>query len=180
MKLKLKNFKLLTSADHKEILRLRNLNYVRLQMAQTKIISLESHLEWVSRLDANAQYYAVMVDDIIIGNLNFTEMNTQKKSCTWGCYFKEDVHAFIISAATIKFIDYLFKKIKIEELNLHTKKSNLNALSFDRSLGFCEFKRDSQYVYMTLSKTDWNSSQSNSLFQSINTKIDRIDFEIEN
>jgi RimJ/RimL family protein N-acetyltransferase len=148
-------------------------------MSQTEIISFESHVEWVENLNVNAQYYAVLVNERIVGNLNFTEISTQKKTCTWGCYFKDDVHAFIISAATVKFIDYLFNKIGIEKLNLYTKMSNLNALSFDRGLGFCEYKRDSEYIYMTLDHVGWKSLQTASFFKPIIEKINRIDFEIE-
>ena len=179
MKIRLKNFKLLSTADHGEVLRLRNLGYIRSQMAHSEIISSSNHVEWVKRLNDSCQYYAVLLDDEIIGNLSVTEIDLESKSCTWSCFFKDSVHAFIISLATIKYIDYVFNEMEIEKLNLFTKKTNLNALNFDVGLGFCEYKRDADYIYMTLDQITWGSLQSSELFKSIKRKIERVDFALE-
>lgn len=174
----LKNFHSLSLKEHKSILNLRNSDYIRLQMRNTNLISIEDHLKWLKNLKSNNNYFAVLMNEEIIGNVNYTDHNDNESYCYWGCYFSQDTHSFIVSASTIFFLDYIFNNIDVKTLKLFTKKNNHIALSFDKNLGFRPYDEDENYIYMSQLKADWNNLKKGKTFNSIFAKMEEINFKI--
>ena len=175
----LKNFNSLSIEEHKLILNLRNSDYVRLQMHNTNLISIEDHLKWIKNLKSNNKYFAIFMNEKIIGNVNYTDLNDNDSSCYWGCYFSENTHSFIVSASTIFFLDYVFNFIDVKKLKLFTKRNNHIALNFDKNLGFKPYDEDEDYIYMSQLKPDWNNLKEEKTFKSIFAKMEEINFKIQ-
>jgi RimJ/RimL family protein N-acetyltransferase len=148
-------------------------------MQNTHVISIEDHLEWIKNLKSNNRYFAIFMNEKIVGNVNYTDFDNNKKSCYWGCYFSENTHSFIVSASTIFFLDYVFNTIDVKTLNLFTKRNNHVALNFDKNLGFKPYNEDKEYIYMSQLKSDWNNLKEERTFQSIFAKMEEINFKIE-
>ena len=168
----LKDFHSLSEEEHKSILSLRNSDYVRLQMRNTNLISIEDHQKWIKNLKTNNKYFAIFMNEEIIGNVNYTDLNDNESCCYWGCYFSEGTNSFIVSASTIFFLDYVFNTINVKTLKLFTKKDNHIALSFDKNLGFRPYDEDKNYIYMSQLKADWNNLKKGKTFNSIYAKME--------
>lgn len=174
-----KNFHGLTIKEHKSILNLRNSDYVRLQMHNTNLISIDDHLRWIKNLKSNDLYFAILMNEEIIGNVNYTNLDDNKNYCYWGCYFANDTHPSIISFATIFFLDYVFNTKNVKTLKLFTKRNNHIALRFDKNLGFLPYAEDENYIYMSQLKNDWNKLKERKNFKSIYAKMEEINFKIQ-
>ena len=101
-----KNYKLLSKKEHKELLKLRNEEYVREASKNKDIINLKEHLKWIENLNENKKYFAVFYNGEIVGGVNFTKDKIIKN---WGIFYKKI--PLIPIVATYHFINYMFTKI---------------------------------------------------------------------
>jgi len=182
MNLIYKNFIALTYEEHINILKIRNSEYVRLNMKSNDLISTENHLNWAEGLkfDKKNIYYAVMQENIIVGAIYITTIDYYSKSCTWGLYFKEKINPFISAISAHLIIDKVFNELSIKRLNLEVNKSNISAYNFDLSFGFKiydEIKESSaDYHLMFMSKDDWIKNKSRGLRKSVEKRIKKINY----
>ena len=68
-----KNYKLLSKKEHKELLKLRNEEYIREASKNKDIIDLKEHLKWIESLNENKKYFAIFYNGEIVGGVNFTK-----------------------------------------------------------------------------------------------------------
>lgn len=176
MNLEFKNFICLDEKEIKEILELRNQNYVKENMINNENINLENHINFINSLKAseNKKYFVAFQKDEILGSLYFTKDD----ELSWGLYFKKDINPILKSCATYLFLEYIFSKFK-EELNSQVKKSNTLALNFNKNFGFKSFKDDEEFAYLKLSKDDWQIQKSSKLLNPIKKYLDKMKFEFK-
>ena len=87
LKIVFKNFIFLNDIEKKDILELRNKEYVRENMINSEPISLENHIVFIESLkdSKNKTYFAIFFDNQLIGSLNIikndleTELKNLKK-----------------------------------------------------------------------------------------------------
>lgn len=91
MKLYFKNFINLSEEEKVILLKLRNADYIRKNMYNTEIISLSSHFAWINNLKNREDciYWAILKDDKIIGCIDLTGIDFNKKIAEWGFYIDE-------------------------------------------------------------------------------------------
>ena len=135
MRIYFKNFVNLTNNEKKELLELRNSEYIRKNMYNTEIISFSSHLEWINNL-RNRQdciYWAILKDNEIIGCIDLTDINLDKKIAEWGFYIS---NKFAGIGAVVEYLglQHFFNDMNFECImcrvlednkhvyNMHTKK----------------------------------------------------------
>ena len=176
MKIFFKNFIYLDENEVKEILELRNQSYIKENMINSENISLENHINFINSLKTleNRKYFAILEEKKLIGSLNFVK----NEELSWGLYFKEDTNPILKSCATYLFLDYIFSKFD-EDLNSQVKKSNTLALNFNKNFGFKSFKDDEDFIYLKLSKTDWENQKNSKLLKPIKRYLDKIKFEFK-
>ncbi len=176
MKIFFKNFIYLDERETREILELRNQKYVKDNMANNETISLENHLTFINSLKTlkNRKYFAVLESSEIIGSLNFVK----NEELSWGLYFKEDANPIIKSCATYLFLEFIFSKFD-EEINSHVKKTNTQALGFNKNFGFKGFKEDEDFIYLKLSKTNWQNQKNSKLLKPIKRYLDKIEHKFK-
>lgn len=172
MKIVFKNFIFLDDMEIKEILNLRNLDYVRKNMINDEVISLENHKSFIASLKNQnfKKYFALFEDDKIVGSLNFVKND----NLTWGLYFKDEVNPIIKACATFLFLDYIFSFFE-DDINSFVKKSNTNALSFNKNFGFEVLKEDKKFFYLKLSKKAWQEQKNLKLLKPIKKYLDKIE-----
>ncbi|HJE02881.1 hypothetical protein AAX29_01017 [Aliarcobacter thereius] len=176
MKLVFKNFIFLNDIKKKDILELRNKEYVRENMINNEPISLENHILFIESLkeNKNKTYFAIFFDNQLIGSLNIIK----NEELTWGLYFKEEANPIIKSCATYLFLDFIFSKFN-EDINSFVKRKNIQALNFNKNFGFEVFKEDEEYYYLKLSKELWKDKKDSKIIKPIKRYLDKIEYYFE-
>lgn len=176
MNLEFKNFIYLNDRELKEILELRNQNYIKDNMVNNETIRLENHLNFIDALKTlgNRKYFAVLEENKIIGSLYFVK----NEELTWGLYFKEEINPIIKSCVTYLFLDFIFSKFS-EDINSFVKRKNIQALNFNKNFGFEIFKEDEEYYYLKLSKELWENRKNSKLIKPIKRYLDKIECYFE-
>ncbi|WP_148624168.1 hypothetical protein [Aliarcobacter cryaerophilus] len=176
MKIVFKNFIFLNYIEKKDILELRNKEYVRENMIYSEPISLGNHILFIESLkeNKNKTYFAIFFDNQLIGSLNIIK----NEKLTWGLYFKEEANPIIKSCVTYLFLDFIFSKFN-EDINSFVKRKNIQALNFNKNFGFEIFKDDEEYCYLKLSKEVWENSKKSRFLKPIKRYLDKIEYYFE-
>lgn len=176
MKIVFKNFIFLNDIEKKDILELRNKEYVRENMIYSEPISLENHILFIELLkeNKNKTYFAIFFDNQLIGSLNIIK----NEELIWGLYFKEDANPIIKSCVTYIFLDFIFSKFS-EDINSFVKRKNIQALNFNKNFGFEVFKEDEEYYYLKLSKELWKDKKDSKIIKPIKRYLDKIEYYFE-
>ncbi len=176
MKIVFKNFISLNDIEKKNILELRNKEYVRENMVNSEPIILENHLLFIESLkeSKNKTYFAIFFDNQLIGSLNIIK----NEELIWGLYFKEEINPIIKSCVTYLFLDFIFSKFS-EDINSFVKRKNIQALNFNKNFGFEIFKEDEEYYYLKLSKELWENRKNSKIIKPIKRYLDKIECYFE-
>jgi UDP-4-amino-4,6-dideoxy-N-acetyl-beta-L-altrosamine N-acetyltransferase len=153
--LKFKDYKDLSVEEHKKLLKIRNKDNVLKASRSNKKIELKEHLEWVKNLPESKKYFAVFVNDEIIGGVNYTFED--KKVIDWGIFF--DNNAYFSMVATYFFIEEMFKRFDV--IYSEVKKDNLKALRFNKFFGIEIYDENDNFYKLKLSKEKWQSYKKN-------------------
>lgn len=142
----------LTAEEHQIIWQGRNHPDIRKWMAQTKGFSFEEHMNYVMSLKNRQDriYWAVFQDNCIIGTKCLNPYDEQKKEGEMGTFL---LPSYIGKGFGWKigrdFIDYLLGK-KLQRIHIRTKIENTRDQALNLKLGFKEYFRDEDFVYMEI------------------------------
>lgn len=164
MKFYFKNFVNLSELEKEKILILRNSDYVRKNMYNSEKIELKNHMAWIENLKTrnDCKYWAVFVDNNLVGAIDLTDIDMHKKFAEWGFYIDNKfsgIGAIVEYLGTKHFFDNLkFEKIlagvfeeNTQVYNMHKRKFNyidIPELSIE--------KKGRKFNALTLTKTNWN------------------------
>ena len=181
MKIELINYTLLHPSQHEDLLKIRNMEYIRKNMKSNEYIELENHLNWVDKKksDASSTYYGVSLNDILVGGISLTQINQQNSTTEWGIFFKKNSNPLIPSISLYLLLEKVFYTMRLNKVNLEVKTDNLLAYKFDKSFGFkntIETQNKMQYVKMHLTKELWEEKKKTPLFQTLEKKIKTINY----
>lgn len=169
MKLVFKDYIYLSLQEQKQLLEIRNLEYIRLQMKDDSMISLESHLGWIKNLasDTSSLYYVAIYNDKIVGGLSIVDVEHRTMQGNLGVFFTKQTSAFISSVSTYLVLDRIFNKFGIKQMSSEVKKTNSEAYKFNKSFGFIENRENSNddFYYLSLDFDKWN--RTNKLIKTI-------------
>ncbi len=176
LKIVFKDFLFLNENEIRDILELRNQKNIRENMINSEIISLENHFNFIDSLQnlTNKRYFAIFSEDELLGSVNFIK----DKELSWGLYFKDEVNPILKSLSVYIFLDFIFSSFD-ENINSFIKKSNLQALSFNKNFGFKIFKEDEEYFYLQLSKQTWQKHKDSKLLKPIKRYLDKIEHQFK-
>ncbi|MEA1955356.1 MAG: UDP-4-amino-4,6-dideoxy-N-acetyl-beta-L-altrosamine N-acetyltransferase [Campylobacterota bacterium] len=182
MNLVFKNFINLSKDEHIKLLNIRNSDHVRVQTKSTNIVTLDNHLVWIEKLklDKSNIYYAVKLNNDIVGSISIISINHDKLSCSWGIYFKQKINPIVSSISTYIIIDKIFNQLNMLKLNLEVMKENNSAYKFDLGFGFKVYKEDSKYYFMSMDYDDWDKNKNVSFLKLIKNKVNKIDYTFTN
>ena len=166
-----KNYKNLTQEEHINLLNIRNEKEIREASKNKEIITLNNHLKWVKSLDEEKCYFALFVDEKIVGGLNFSkEANTIKE---WGVFFSKDTKPLISSIATYIFINYMFEKADI--LYSQVSKENIQALRFNEYFKLEIYDEKDGFYNLILTKEKWQKEQKS--FKFLQNRVKKINYK---
>ncbi len=175
-KIVLKDYLLLSNEEHKELLNIRNKDYIRNVSLDTSIIELVNHISFVKGLkNSDKKFFAIIFEDDIIGGVNIFNI---KEDIKWGIFFLEEANIIIKSLVPIYFLEYIFKTFQKEEIFLDVKKENINTISYDKNLGFNIFKEDDKIISMKMSKDEFESAKEKAFLKRVMKQFKKFDFEM--
>ena len=136
--------------QHREILRMRNLDAIRKWMVNQELISEDDHLNFVNGLrnQTDRKYYAVYKDDILVGTYNLTK----KSEGVW----ERGIIANPImqgKGETEKWERQILNCLSKEGISIVTakvKQDNLRSIRYHMKMGFRETNRDNEYIHFKL------------------------------
>lgn len=133
-----------------EILRLRNLDSIRLWMTNPEVISEEDHFKFVERLKGNQDrlYFAIYHDGTLTGTYNLTK----EKEGVWerGIFANPDTQG---KGETQKWELEILKSLSqfgIKTLTAKVKLDNPKSIRYHKKVGYQEQSRDNKYIYYIL------------------------------
>jgi len=166
-----KNYKNLTQQEHITLLNIRNEKKIRESSKNKEIITLNNHLKWVELLNKEKSYFALFIDEKIVGGLNFTKkLNSIKE---WGVFFSKDTKPLISSIATYIFINYMFEKADI--LYSQVSKENNQALRFNEYFKIEIYNEEEEFYNLILTKEKWQKEQNN--FKFLQNRVKKINYK---
>ena len=173
----LKDYRFLTKDEHKKLLAIRNQDEVREVSLNQDMITLDNHLLWVKNLkdDMTKEYFAIIYDDKIIGGVNIFDIDSKLK---WGIFFDTQVSLMIKSVIPIYFINFIFDTFDCDKVYAEIKKENLNALSYNKNLGF-KMLEDKDIITMHLDANAYREVKQSFLLKRVVKKMSLYNFEIK-
>lgn len=176
MKIIFKDYKLLSTNEHKRLLEIRNLEHIRENSLEKSIIGLESHLKWLFNLK-DSLYFAVFMDDEIYGGFS---LNALKSNSSWGVFFRQDTNVLLLSICVYKFLEFAF--FKVQTLNSIVKISNKNSLTFTKNFGFKEVEKTPSEVKFSQNIQEWQEFRTKKFIKKVDdmAKSYEIKFKVKN
>lgn len=136
--------------QHREILRLRNLDIIRKWMVNQEIISEDDHLNFVNGLRNRTErkFFAVYKDDVLLGTYNLTQESE-------GVWERGIIANPIIQGKgeTEKWERQILNSLSKEGISTVTAKvkhDNLRSIRYHMKIGFRETNRDNEYIHFKL------------------------------
>lgn len=167
MKFKFKNFVNLSREEKVQVLELRNSESIRKNMYNTDIISIDSHLNWINSLGNRLDcfYWAIFIDNELIGVIDLTSIDNDKKFAEWGFYI---CNKYFGLGALIEYLgmehfifDLKFEKILacVYENNEKVYNMHKNKFNYIDSPEFSFIKDKKKYNGLVLTKQNWEAKR---------------------
>lgn len=144
-----KNFINLTREELQVVLKWRNFESIRKWMRNSRLITLEEHLEFARKLSGDNKkfYYLCFIKDAPVGVIDITELDIKNKNAYWGIYTRPDK---IIPKASHLMRDGLlkiiFEYLELNTLKLEVFEGNETTIRFNRMSGFKEEGRLRKFI----------------------------------
>lgn len=172
----LKDYVLLTIEEHKELLGIRNSEYIREISLNNEIIDFDNHINFVKNLNfSEKKFFAIIYKNEIIGGISIFNI---KEDMKWGIFFSDDANIIIKSIVPIYFLGYIFENYQKNEILLDVKKENINAISYDKHLGFKVFKEENEIISMKINKQDFKIEKEKPFLKRVMKQLRKYSFEI--
>lgn len=177
-KIILKDYTLLNNQEQNMLLDLRNESYVRQNSLDDSIIPLENHLRWVESLKSSEDkhYFAVFSQDELVGAINVFDIKSQMK---WGVFFKEEASLMFKTLVPIYFLEHVLRTYDVDYLYLQALKTNENAISFDKNLGFIVCDEDETVITMKMNEIMFEEAKKAPFLKRIIKKMKNYEFIME-
>lgn len=151
--IELKNFYELTLDEKFMVLDWRNDLNTRRWMYSSDKIDKEHHLKYIESLKSSIgrKYFLVFKDNLPIGVIYFTDIDTNKKSCEFGLYRNPDLKG-VGNILMDKIINYACEELKLNRIVAEVFHDNLKAIELYKKKGFSiydqKLKENKTITYM--------------------------------
>ena len=132
-----------------KILEHRNAPEIRKQMITSEKIQLKEHLNFVEQLktSTNLFYYAVFLNEKLIGVVDYVLLDEQNRTYSPGCYFFDEPS--IARTHAVQAACYILQQKELLHPKVVVKKSNMQALLFNTmKRGLKIVEEDDEYYYL--------------------------------
>jgi UDP-4-amino-4,6-dideoxy-N-acetyl-beta-L-altrosamine N-acetyltransferase len=159
--------RLLEENDLTMVLDWRNSDRVRSNMFNNRIITMDEHLAWYSRLQQEKNDVCLIFEwqDNPVGVMNFVDYDLEHHTCHWGFYLGlESLPRGMGAVMGYLGLEYAFEKIGVDCLIGEVLTFNRASISFHNRLGFQNngmVKKSrgpglyEEVILFSLPKSDW-------------------------
>lgn len=154
--LKIINFKYLSDDKLLNILSLRNSDRVRLNMANSELISAQDHLSYCKSLSSRKDvlYFAVYINNHLEGVLDFKNIDFNEHSYESGSYFIEKSKYNISYYANIAGF-LIARALNLTAVSCYVYKNNMSAMLLNTcKLKYKIVKEDHLFYYLNKDLSD--------------------------
>lgn len=157
-KVELLNFTDLSESDVRYVLKMRNHPEIKKWMYNQEDITMTQHLGFIEslKIDNNKYYFIVKHAGMIIGSVNFININQVERVADFGLY--ANPFELITGAGRILeevAVSYAKDYLKLSVLNLEVFEGNDRAINFYNKIGFKKtgFRNINDQVVLCMQKT---------------------------
>lgn len=133
------NYCSLSDKDILRVLAMRNSPDIRCWMYNQAEISESEHLAYIEKLkkDSTKKYFVVVYQEQWVGTINFVEIDEKLSSCSFGMFANPSVKLLGIGRILEQVcIDYAFKILQLNVMNLEVMVGNKQVINLHRKYGF--------------------------------------------
>ena len=117
-----------------------------------QLISLNNEEKILDRITTEGHNYAIVLNDndTLIGNIGFNELEHIGRKATVGLFIGESEHrgkGYGAEASRL-LLDYGFKHLNLHNIMLHVNSNNEQGIACYKKVGFREFGRRRESVYV--------------------------------
>ncbi len=115
-------------------------------------ITIDSELTWIRKILAKSDDYrcAIIVDGIYVGNIYLTDINNQSAHYHIFLGDKNYWGKGVAYKASILILEYAFKYLNLQYVQLKVNKLNIAAISLYKRLGFREVESEELWITMRI------------------------------
>lgn len=123
----------------------------------TNQISIESELTWIRKVIANEDEsrFAILADGVYVGNIYLTNITNNKAEYHIFIGNKDYWGKGVAKQASLLILDYGFAKLKLTEIFLEVRKSNVTAIKLYEKIGFSKESEDEEWIKMKILNTSY-------------------------
>lgn len=171
------NFVELSTEELLLVFNWRNDYEVRKWMYSADLVDLDSHFNFVKKLekDQSKLYFLVKRNDIAIGTFSLTAI--ENNEAEWGYYVSPDYHHKNLGVEFYYYaLEFVYSALKIKNLKGYVLVDNKSANSFSDLFGFTKViskemslaNNNNEYFFREMSENDWRDKVL------LNKKIERL------
>ena len=149
---------------------IRNQEGIRAAMYTEHEISLNEHLQWISRLKSDERQKVFVVLDAQerpLGVVSVNDIDLLHKKANWAFYLDANARGGMGAALEFHLIEYVFQTLRLEKLNCEVIEGNEPVLNLHKKFGFVQegFRRENivknerriGVYFLGLTRTDWEN-----------------------
>lgn len=154
-----------------KILKIRNEKFVRENMYNNKIITIDEHLNWVRNhlLKKTRKIFKIIFKEKLVGAIVLSNISTVNKESDWAFYLSKNAKTGLGALVEYKFLNFFFNNFDSFVLNCEVLEFNKGVISLHKKFGFevKEIKESKvirnnisiNAVLMRLDKNKWQLSK---------------------
>ena len=142
------NLRHMTINDLKLVREWRNSELVRSKMYTNHIISEDEHTNWWSKVSIQTDFVAYIFEDSMkpTGFLSFSDIDWQRKQCSWGCYVAPGSKIGIGAKLEFLALDEAFFQLSMKVLMCEVLALNSSVINMHKHFGFEVHSRSQRIV----------------------------------
>lgn len=150
-----------------QMLKLRNQNYIRINMYNSHIIKYEEHYNWLKNF-INKEYqsiYLIFFQRKYVGSIIIKNFCKKNKRADWAYYVDKKSSIFLGFLIEFKFLNFFFSNLKMNKLNCEVLEFNEKVVKLHKKFGFEIEGKKKQHIFrkkmfhdailMGLNKKQW-------------------------
>lgn len=169
---------------------IRNQISVRSSMYTDHEITMNEHLQWISKLKSDLKQivFAVLNErDLPVGVVSINSLDKSHQKSDWAFYLDESERGGLGAALEFSLLEYAFNVLGLEKLNCEVIETNEGVVKLHKKFGFSEegFRRSNilkngkriGVYFLGITKDEWQA-QRDEIFLNHKSTFDRFDIFI--
>ena len=131
--------------------------WVHTAFSANQPVTEQAEIAWAKESIGNAssRRFAIIADDVYVGNVNLTHIENGEAEYSIFIGNKAFWGKGIAKKASIEVLNYAKRVLSLESVRLGVSEKNAAAVKIYKSLGFVKYSEDERFTWMRLFMKDW-------------------------